>query len=92
MRLKKKALDEMIAENTQWLLDSNIDLAVAENEEDFEQAAFIRDAISNFIQILAELINTLNNKPIDHIIEVLTEQSHFMLQLIKERQENIDNL
>ncbi len=92
MRLKKKALDEMMEENTQWLLDANIDLAIAEQEEDYLQAAFIRDAIKNYIQINAELITTLNNKPVDHIIEVLTEQSHLMLTLIKERQENIDNI
>lgn len=57
----KRMNQDLINGVSDWLVDTNANLVLAIDKEDYEQAAIIRDSIQNFIDINSEILAISTN-------------------------------
>lgn len=80
---KKHTLDKEYDEIDGFLIQANMDIFQAEEEEDYSQAAFIQMAVHLYLENKAVLFGELLGKPASIIFDKLAESSTQILEKIR---------
>lgn len=85
----KRDLEKEISD---WLVEYNLKQFEAEDTENFEEAIFIQNVITDFINVNAKILaSATNNKP-EQIKQVLVNESNLILNAIKNNKQNLNHL
>jgi hypothetical protein len=84
-----KQIDEEI---TDFLLQMNYELYEAELIKDFVTCQTIKASLENFVDKESETLAGITNKPVEQMKVILTEQSNFLFNSIKNNYYKINHL
>ena len=84
-----KQADKIAEEISQRMVDMNLDMLIAEQQEDFEQAALIRTTLDLFIFNSSILIAEMTNGKQTEIFEGLQANSNLIFEAMKANQDNL---
>ena len=92
MKIQKQTAEKYAEEISNRMVDYCHDLFIAEQEENFEQAALIQTALLLFITNASQLLAEMTNGSTTQIFEGLKENSEWIFEEMKKNKNNIDNL